>query len=58
MSADTEQQRFDCEVRDVAKRPLAQRRIYLTEVEKMRGKAVADQLRAALRALWDEKEKA
>ncbi|MFM0630747.1 DUF7696 family protein [Paraburkholderia xenovorans] len=58
MSTDIEQQRFDCEVRDIAKRTLDQRRMYLTEVERIRGKAVADRLRAALRALWDEKAKA
>lgn len=58
MSADIEQQRFDCEVRDIAKRTLEQRRMYLTEVEKVRGKETADRLRAALRALWDEKAKA
>ena len=58
MSADIEQQRFDCEVRDIARRPLQQRRMYLEEVEKMRGKAAADRLRSALRALWDQKGKA
>jgi len=57
LSADIEQQRFDCEVRDIARRSLQQRRMYLSEVEKMRGKAAADRLRAALRALWDTKEK-
>ncbi len=58
MSNDTEQQRFECEVRDIAKRPLQQRRMYLDEVEKARGKPAADALRAALRALWDAKERA
>lgn len=57
MSADIEQQRFDWEVRDIARRSLEQRRMYLSEVEKMRGKAAADRLRAALRALWDTKGK-
>lgn len=58
MTGDLEQQRFDCEVRDIAKRPLDQRRMYLNEVERMRGKAAADKLRAALRALWDERNPA
>jgi hypothetical protein len=56
VTVDLEQQRFTCEVRDIAKRPLDQRRMYLTEVEKVRGKEAADRLRAALRALWDEKK--
>lgn len=56
MSTDIEQQRFDCEVRDIARRSLQQRRMYLTEVEKVRGKDAADKLRAALRALWDQKK--
>jgi hypothetical protein len=56
LSTDIEQQRFDCEVRDIARRSLQQRRMYLTEVEKVRGKDAADKLRAALRALWDQKK--
>jgi len=56
LSNDTEEHRFQCEVNDIAGRSLQQRRMYLDEVEKMRGKPAANKLRSALRALWDQKK--
>lgn len=58
MTTDVEQHRLACEAREVAKRPLWQRRAYLDEVQKSRGKTAADALRAALKAIWDAREAA
>jgi 5-enolpyruvylshikimate-3-phosphate synthase len=49
--------RHECEARYIAALPsLAERRIYLTEVERRRGKAEADRLRATMKALWKAKK--
>ena len=45
-----------CEARAIAAlRPLASRRVWLEDVERKRGKAAADRLRATMAALWDAK---
>jgi len=41
------------EVWDIAQRPYEQRRMYLNEVEKSRGKAEADRLRAGIMQFWE-----
>lgn len=50
----SEDWRHECEARSIAERPsLAERRMYLGEVEKSRGKAEADRLRATMTKLWE-----
>ena len=44
------------EVWDIAQRPSEQRRMYLNEVEKSRGKAEADKLRAGIMQFWEEEK--
>ena len=45
--------RHECEARMVAARPtLDERREYLAAVERRRGRAAADALRATIKALW------
>ena len=48
--------RHESEARAIAAlRPLASRRVWLEDVERKRGKAAADRLRATMAALWDAK---
>lgn len=50
--------RHECEARMVAERPtLEQRREYLDAVERRRGKAAADELRATMKALWSARKR-
>jgi hypothetical protein len=46
---------LECEAKTVLKKPLEDRRAYLDAIEKVRGKAGADALRAAVTALWSKK---
>jgi hypothetical protein len=56
MTTDRNLQCLSREVWDIAQRPFEQRRMYLHEVEKSRGKAEADRLRAALMQFWEEEK--
>lgn len=54
--SDSDEWRHECEARAIAKLPgLAQRRAWLEDIERKRGKAEADRLRATMRALWEAK---
>lgn len=49
--------RHECEARAIANIPgLAQRREWLENLEKRRGKPAADRMRVTLKALWAEKK--
>lgn len=51
--SDSEAWRHECEARSVAARPtLAERRMYLDEVERRRCKDAADRLRRTMSDLW------
>lgn len=53
---DSEAFRHECEARAIAKLPtLAERRAWLDDIERMRGKPAADRLRATMRALWERR---
>lgn len=57
MSAETEAHRHACEVRYVMGMPdLGARRRFLAGVERRRGKAAADRLRAGIAAAWNERQ--
>ena len=58
MTTDRKLQCLSREVWDLAQRPSEQRRMYLNEVEKSRGKAEADRLRAGIMQFWEEHESA
>lgn len=49
---ESEQWRTACEVRHVLKMPLAERRDFLTDVEKKRGPKAAEELRYLVQAEW------
>lgn len=54
VSSASEEWRHESEARMVAQRPtLAERRMYLDEVERRRGKEQADRLRATVLQLWE-----
>lgn len=54
VSSASEEWRHESEARMVAQRPtLAERRMYLDEVERKRGKEQADRLRATVLLLWE-----
>lgn len=46
--------RAECEARWVLAQPLEKRRQYLTDVEKRRGKAATEKLKADIERLWRE----
>ena len=51
--SDSEAWRHECEARSIVERPtLAERRMYLDEVERRRGKDAADRLRRTMSELW------
>lgn len=53
---DSEAWRHECEARAIAKLPtLAERRAWLDDIERKRGKPAADRLRATMRALWERR---
>lgn len=53
---DSEAFRHECEARAIAKLPtLAERRAWLDDIERLRGKPAADRLRATMRALWERR---
>lgn len=55
--SDSEEWRHETEARAVVGRPsLADRRMYLDEVERRRGKAAADRLRATMKQLWEARK--
>lgn len=55
----SEEWRHECEARMVADRPtLVERRAYLEEVERRRGKAEADRLRATMGEIWKARKAA
>ncbi len=55
----SEEWRHECEARAIADLPtLADRRAWLESIEARRGKDVADQLRATMKALWQAKKRA
>ncbi len=57
VESDSEEYRHECEARAIAKLPgLAQRRAWLEDIERKRGKAEADRVRATLAALWEAKQ--
>ena len=54
--SDSEHWRHECEARAIAALPtLAERRAWLEQVEKRRGKESADRLRVTMKLLWDTK---
>ena len=54
--SDSEEWRHECEARAIAAlRTLAERREWLERVEKRRGKAAADRLRATMKQLWEQR---
>ena len=56
VARDSEAFRHECEARAIAKLPtLAERRAWLDDIERMRGKPAADRLRATMRALWERR---
>jgi hypothetical protein len=56
---DSEEWRHECEARMVADRPtLLERRAYLEAVERKRGKAEADRLRATMGEIWKARKAA
>lgn len=53
VSSDSEAWRHECEARAIAALPtLAERRAWLGDIERRRGKPAADALRATMRAIW------
>lgn len=53
---DSEDWRHECEARAIAKLPtLAERRAWLDDIERKRGKPAADRLRRTMRKLWETK---
>lgn len=53
----SEEWRHLCEARAISKLPtLPERRAWLESVERRRGKAAADALRATMRALWEARK--
>lgn len=51
---DSEAWRHEAEARSIAALPsLAQRRAWLEDIERKRGKAAADRLRSTMRKLWE-----
>ena len=54
----SEDWRHECEARAIAARPtLAERRMYLDEVERRRGAAAADRLRETMKQLWEARKR-
>lgn len=54
----SEDWRHECEARAIAARPtLAERRMYLEEVERRRGVAAADRLRETMKQLWEARQR-
>ena len=54
----SEDWRHETEARYVASRPtLSDRRIYLAEIERRRGSAAADRLRATMKQLWEARQR-
>ena len=50
---DSEAHRHECEARAIAALPtLAERRAWLADIERRRGKPAADALRDTMRAIW------
>lgn len=59
VATDSPEWRHECEARAIAAlRTLPERRAWLEGIEKERGKAAADALRATLRALWSNRAQA
>lgn len=56
VDSSSEEWRHEAEARAIAKLPtLAERRAWLDDIERKRGKAVADRLRRTMRKLWETK---
>lgn len=56
VDSSSEEWRHETEARAIAALPtLAERRAWLEDIEKKRGKNAADMLRVTMRALWDTK---
>jgi hypothetical protein len=54
----SEDWRHECEARAIAARPtLAERRMYLDEVERRRGAAAAERLRETMKQLWEARKR-
>lgn len=54
----SEDWRHECEARAIAARPtLAERRMYLDEVERRRGTAAAERLRETMKQLWEARKR-
>lgn len=54
----SEEWRHETEARAIAARPtLAERRMYLDEVEHRRGAAAADRLRETMKQLWEARKR-
>lgn len=51
-----EQHRHECEVRDIAGRPLHQRRMILAEIDRARGADAGNRIRRDLQCLWERRE--
>lgn len=59
VDSSSEAWRHECEGRAIAALPtLAERRAWLGEIERRRGKDAADRLRETMRALWSRKTEA
>ncbi len=57
VSSDSEAWRHETEARSIAALPgLPQRRAWLEDIEKKRGKVAADMLRATMKLLWEAKK--
>jgi hypothetical protein len=56
VAPDSEEWRAECEARAMAKLPtLAERRAWLGDVERKRGKEAADRLRSLMLTVWDRR---
>lgn len=59
VDSSSEAWRHECEARAIAALPtLAERRAWLGDIERRRGKDAADRLRETMRALWSRKTEA
>lgn len=57
VDSSSEEWRHEAEARAIAKLPtLAERRAWLDDIERKRGKPAADRLRSTMRALWDRRQ--
>lgn len=58
VGSDSEEWRHEAEARAISRLPtLADRRAWLEDIEKKRGKPAADRLRATMQQLWTERTK-